>query len=113
FPVARNAFDADALRIYGGNRLEIIQTTSRAPCPRAQRTPVVRLASLALVHQSDNALGQTLAIIRLNAAGIDGCVSPTRGDQLQRRGKMAIASDRRWRVGRSWLRQAATAEHHQ
>ena len=48
--VARNAFDADLLGVDGFLGFEIIEAARRAPCPRPQRAPVVRLARLSFIR---------------------------------------------------------------
>ena len=87
--VARNTFDADMLGIHGLVGFEIIQAARGAPGPGAQGAPVVGFAGLALVHQTDDALGQAGAVVGLNAAGVDGGVTPAVGDQLLRGGRIA------------------------
>src|ERR1700744_1271816 len=49
--VARNAFDANLLRIHELVGFEIIKTTRRAPRPCAQSTPVIGVARLTFVHK--------------------------------------------------------------
>ena len=80
--VARHAFDADALRIDGLVGLEVVERARRAPGPRAQRAPVVGLARLAFVDESDDALRETRAVVGLDARGIEGREAPAVGDQL-------------------------------
>ena len=123
--VARDAFDADLLRVHGLVGLEVVEAARRAPRPGAQRAPVVRLARLALVDEADDARGQPGAVVGLDAAGADRRVAPAVGDELLGRGRIG----RRRRVaavrhgpGRSRARPAAAcrapaasrtaAEHH-
>ena len=87
--VARHAFDADLLRVDGLVGLEIVEAARRAPRPRAQRAPVVRLARLALVDEADDALRQAGAVVGLNAAGIERREAPAVGDELLRRRRVA------------------------
>src|ERR1035437_1288539 len=58
--VAGKSPDADFFRLRHGLRIgfEIIDQLADAPLPRAQRTPIVRLAWLAFIHQADDARGQ-------------------------------------------------------
>ena len=90
FAVTRNAFDADFLRVHGGIGFEIIQSARRAPGPRAQRAPVIRLARLAFVDEADDAFRQSRAVVGLNAVGTDRRVTPARGDELFGRGRAGI-----------------------
>ncbi len=76
--VARYAFDANVLRIDRGIGLEIIETTPRAPGPRAQCAPVFRLARLSFVHQADDAAREAGAVIGLHAGRIEAAQSPSR-----------------------------------
>src|SRR5260370_26520934 len=69
-------------RVHRGVGLEIIQGARGAPGPRPQRTPVIRLARLALVDQADDSLRETGAVISLNTRGVQECVAPTVGEQL-------------------------------
>src|SRR6266850_4551602 len=63
--------------VHGFVGFEIIQRAAGAPGPRAQRTPIVQLAGLTLVHQPDDAVRQTCAVVRLYAAGRQDRVAPT------------------------------------
>ena len=74
--------------------LEIVERARRAPRPRAQRAPVVRLARLALVDEADDALRQPGAVVGLDAAGIEGRVAPAVGDQLLGRRRIAAGGRR-------------------
>ena len=118
--VARDAFDADLLRVDRLVGLEIVETARRAPGPGAQRAPVVRLARLALVDQADDALRQARAVVGLDAAGVERRVAPAVGDQLLGRRRIAA---RRWcdagppgppprPGGRRIARQRAAAAEH-
>src|SRR6187402_979262 len=82
--VTRNSLDADLPGVHCGIRFEIIQSARRTPSPGAQRTPIVRLARLALVAQADDALGQPRAIVRLNTVRNNRGVTPARRNQLLR-----------------------------
>ena len=57
--ITRNTFDTNALRINALVRLQIIKTARGAPAPRPQRTPILRLSSLALICKSNDPLRQT------------------------------------------------------
>src|SRR5208282_5378000 len=84
--VARQAFDANLLRIHLHLRVlpEVGDQLADAPLPRAQRTPIVRLARLTLVDQTNDALPQTVAAaVRLDAVRIDAPVAPTVLQRLQ------------------------------
>src|SRR5262249_28069321 len=75
--VARHAGNADFLRIDARNQicLEIVNEATASPAPGAHRAPVFGMARLALVGQANNAFAQ-LAVVPLNAVGIDGAVPP-------------------------------------
>src|SRR6478609_1766741 len=95
FAEARDAFDSDLLRVYGLVGLEVVEAARSAPRPGAQRSPVIRMPKLPLVDEADDALGETGAVIGLDAAGVDRRVSPSVGDQLFRRRRIG----RRHRCG--------------
>src|SRR5205814_145761 len=80
--VARNAFDADVLGVHSFVGFEIIQAARCSPSPGSQRAPVVRLARLSFVDQSNDSLGEARAIVGLNAYGVDVGVAPAVGDEL-------------------------------
>ena len=82
FPVARVPLDADLLRIDCRISLKIIERAARAPGPCAQSAPVVRLARLALVGQSDDPFRQAGAVVRLHAGGNVLGVTPAAGKHL-------------------------------
>ena len=86
-------------------RSRVVEAARRAPGPRAQRAPVVRLARLALVDQADDALRQARAVVGLDAGRIDRRVAPAGGDQLLGRGRIA-AGGRRRTPGRARRRPA-------
>ncbi len=124
--VARHAFDADLLRVHGGIGFKAVQSARRAPGPGAERTPVVRLARLALVDEADDALGQARAVVGLNAVGIDRGIAPAGGDEQLGRGRAGVraatkAAERAEAIrGRGFARAPgkavsaeAAAEHHQ
>jgi hypothetical protein len=69
--VAGHAFDADLPGIYGGNSLEIVEGTGRAPSPGPQRAPLLGRAALALVGQADDAGCQSGAVVGLDAGGAE------------------------------------------
>src|SRR5262249_32822649 len=73
--VARDAFDANVLRIHSFVRLQIIESARGAPRPRTQRAPVIGLASLPFVGQSNDSLGEACPIVSLNAQRVDVCVA--------------------------------------
>src|SRR5262249_36639814 len=83
--IARQAFDANVLRVHGLVGLEIVEGPAGPPRPRAQRPPAVRLAGLALVAKADAAGRQTLVVavfaeppagVRLDAGGGNDGESP-------------------------------------
>src|SRR5271166_1517995 len=57
--IARVAFDADLAGVDGFVGLEIVERATGSPSPGTQRSPVVKLARLALVAQADDALSET------------------------------------------------------
>src|ERR1017187_3017953 len=86
FAPAGMAFQRDVSGVHGLVDFEIVQDSARAPGPRAQHPPFVRLPRLPLVDQSDDAQRQTLAAVRLDAAGVEQGVFPAaRQDLLLRR----------------------------
>ena len=78
--VARDAFDADMLRVDGWIGFEIVESATRAPSPGAQCAPVFRLARLAFVDQPDDAAGEAGAVIGLHAGGIEQDEAPAGSD---------------------------------
>ena len=54
--VTREAFNAHLFGVNGFVGLEIVERTARAPSPRPERTPVVQLARLPLVDQTNDSL---------------------------------------------------------
>ena len=104
------------LRIHRGIGPEVIETARGSPSPGAQRAPIIRLAGLSLIDQSDDALGQPRSVIGLNAGGIDECVSPAIGDQLFGRQRVAAGDPRRTAAGGLCARhppeKGGVAEHH-
>ena len=103
--VARVAFDADLFGVHGLVGLEIIERAAGAPGPGAQRAPIVRLARLALVDQTDDALRQTRAVVGLDAAGGQWrSPSPSRAPAVARsdpRGRVRARRIRRTRSRRA------------
>ena len=77
--VARKPLDPDLLGVDGLVGLEVIQGAAGPPGPGPQRTPVVGLAGLPLVAQSDDALGQPRAVVGLDAVRDDDRVAPALG----------------------------------
>ena len=110
FAVSRDALDTDVLRIYVGIGLEIIEAACRAPGPCAQGTPIVRFAGLALVHEADDAAGESGAVVSLDTARVDHGVAPSGGEKLLvgRRilagSELRLTGESRERIGRlEWL----------
>src|SRR5262249_21718048 len=83
--IARHAGDADFRRIDTRIRVgfEIVDETTDAPAPGAQRSPIVGLSRLALVGQADNAFAQP-TIISLNRVRHDRAVCPALVEGLLR-----------------------------
>src|SRR5207249_4758957 len=69
--VARYTFNSDLLSIDCFIRFQVIEAARSAPGPRLERAPVIRLSGLPFVHQSDDALPQTGAIVGLDASWTD------------------------------------------
>src|SRR5207248_2909194 len=84
------------LRVHGFVGLEIIEGAAGAPGPGTQRSPIIQLARLALVHQTDDAARQAGAIVCLNAGGSDDGIAPAFGQNLLLPGRpVAPAEGRR------------------
>ena len=79
---ARVAFEADLFRVHGLVGLEIIQQLARAPGPRAQRTPIVHLARLTFVTQTNDAFRQTGAVVGLDAVRREKGIPPAPAQNL-------------------------------
>src|SRR5579859_1286500 len=82
FSVARKTLDADLPRIHRFVGLQVVQSAAGAPSPGAQRAPIIELARLAFIGQTDNARGQTTAIIGLKAGGDDHRIAPALDQEL-------------------------------
>ena len=67
----RHAFDPDLLRIDSLVGLQVVEPTRGTPRPGPKRAPIVRAAPLAFVDQPDDALRQSGAVVRLDAAWCD------------------------------------------
>src|SRR5712671_1097197 len=105
FAVPRMSFKCDLLRINERVLLEETDQLARTPGQGAERAPVVDLARLTFVDETDDALPQLIvgAAVGLDAARIeiavapaerDGRLLPTRGAIRERR----IVSGRRCRT---------------
>src|SRR6185503_2846964 len=88
--VALMAFESDLLRVHSLVGLEIIQRTTRAPSPRAQRAPVLRLTGPALVAEADDALRKTRTSVLLHAVRADDGVAPTLRENLLLPGRAGV-----------------------
>ena len=78
--VARHTFDAHFFRIHlrVGIGFKVVNQPADAPTPSAQSAPVVGLARLALVDETNNPLTQRIAAaVCLNAGGINGAITPS------------------------------------
>src|SRR5262247_514051 len=75
-------FERDLPGINERILLEEIHQLARAPGPRAERAPVVNLARLTLVDETDDALPQlvVIAAVGLDAARIEIAVAPAERD---------------------------------
>ncbi len=115
-PKTRNTFDAHAVRVHRRVGFQIVESAGSAPPPRPQRAPVLRLSCLSLIGQTDDALRQACAVVRLNAARIKQSVTPSSGDQLFHR--RWIGAQHRLQFGtagehvRHPLQKRRAAEHH-
>src|SRR5271170_1895702 len=70
------------MSIDGFVGLEVVKNPAGSPGPGTKGAPVVWLARLPLVAQTDDALGEPRSIVGLNAGGdVDG-VSPAFGENL-------------------------------
>ena len=110
--VARDAFDPDAPCVHRGQRLEIVERTSRAPRPGAQRSPLLGRPAPALVGEPDDAGGQPSAVVGLDAAGVERNVTPARCDELVGRGRSGGLLESR-EPRQHLAGHVAPAEHHQ
>src|SRR5262249_28739439 len=96
-------FERDLLRINERILLEEIDQLARTPGPRTERAPVVDLARLAFVDETDDALPQlvVVAAVVLDAARIEIAVAPAERDGRLLPGRGAIRERRvvsgRWR----------------
>src|SRR5438874_1129038 len=81
FAVTRDAFNADVFRVDRGIGFEIVERAGGAPGPGAERAPVVRLAGLAFVYESDDSFGKSGAVVRLDARGREIRVAPAGGEE--------------------------------
>src|SRR5438105_685611 len=57
FPKSRDAFNADVLGIDSGIGFQIIQSSACAPSPGTKRSPIIGLAWLTFVDESNDSLG--------------------------------------------------------
>src|SRR5208282_2962488 len=86
-----DAFDADMLGIDCRIGLKIIEAAIRAPCPCAQRAPVVGLARLAFVHKADDAAREAIGVIGLHTGRIEADKAPAGSYQLPFIRRIAIS----------------------
>src|SRR6185369_6548697 len=101
------SFKRDLLRINERVLFEEIHQLARTPGPRAKRAPVVDLARLTFVDETDDALPQLVvgAAVGLDAARIEIAVTPAERDGRLLPGRGAIR-ERRVVAGR-WRRTCA------
>src|SRR5262249_29497741 len=82
FAVARVTFESYASGIDGFVGLEIIERAADAPCPGAQRAPIIQFPRLAFVDETDDTFGQACAVVSLNTCGHESRVGPTLFEDL-------------------------------
>jgi hypothetical protein len=102
---SRDAFDPDLFRVDQVVGFQIVERARRAPGPRTQRAPVVRLARPAAVGEPDDPVRQPRAMVGLDARGADRGVAPPVGDQLLGGGRVRCA----WRRARRRRSGTSTA----
>src|SRR3954469_15495315 len=75
-------FKPDLLCINERVLLEEIDQLARTPGPGAERAPIIDLARLTFIDETDDALPQLIVgtAVRLDAAGIEIAVAPTERD---------------------------------
>src|SRR6185437_14126464 len=88
--VARDAFDANVLRIDGRVGFEIVERAAGSPGPRTQSSPVIGFARLALVDEADDAARKPCAVISLNGRWVKHREAPAGGGELPRIGRVAV-----------------------
>src|SRR5580692_1777726 len=64
--ITRVTGNADLFRVDRFVGLKVVERPARAPGPGTQRAPVIRLAKLAFVTESDDAFFQTSSVVRLH-----------------------------------------------
>src|SRR5262249_20618681 len=89
FAVSRNSLDTDFFRIDCFIRLQVVETAGGAPGPGAKRSPIVRLAPLSFIDETDDSFRESFAVVRLNTAGVDRGIAPSVRDQLLLRRRIA------------------------
>src|SRR5207302_5849130 len=82
FAVAGVAFEADLLGVHGFVGFKIVEGATGSPSPRAQSAPIIELAGLAFVGETDDAFGEASTVVRLNTGGDDRGVAPAFGEKL-------------------------------
>src|SRR6187401_2718862 len=89
-------FERDLLHINERVLLEEIYQLARTPGPRAERAPVIDLASLTFVDETDDALPQlvVVAAVGLDAARIEIAIAPAERDGRLLPGRGAIRERR-------------------
>src|SRR5262245_19018603 len=66
FAVTRVSLHGDLLRVDGLVCFEVVEHLAHAPGPCRKHSPIIETARLALVDESDDAAGESLAIVRLD-----------------------------------------------
>ncbi len=74
--------------------LEVVQSAARTPGPGTQHAPIIGLAPLAPVGNSDHAAGQAGAAVGLDAVRFDQRHRPASGDELLQRRRIAVDIER-------------------
>src|SRR5678816_4734123 len=69
FAITRMTFESNLLRIDGLVCFKIINCPAHSPCPGSKRSPVIHFSRLSFIHKPDDPLGETSAIVSLNAGG--------------------------------------------
>src|SRR5947209_3263398 len=76
FAIARQAFDAHLFCVHGFVGLKIVERAAGTPGPCTQRAPIVKLAWLPLVAQTNNSARQTRTVVGLNRVRDNNGIAP-------------------------------------
>src|SRR4051794_40613490 len=80
--IARDAFNADLLRIDRGIGFQIVEPARGAPSPGPQGSPIVRLSRLTAIREADDSARQPRTVVGLNAGRRDCRIAPAGFDQF-------------------------------